>query len=242
MRIPSAEQLVSAWEAGVGLPPTGRALELLAAGEPETPRRVLASLTIGQRDRRLLHLRAAIFGPTLDATVVCTACATRVEFAMELARLLVTEQDVPARTAVDVDGVAWELRLPTSDDLLRIADAPLDAAALALLERCITPPDASPTHPSSASLTGAVRGFLAAKMAELDPQADIQLSVSCPACGHAWLSEFDVVSYFWAELTWWVRRLLLDVHRLASAYGWGQAEIIAMSRQRRAAYLELIGA
>jgi hypothetical protein len=35
--------------------------------------------------------------------------------------------------------------------------------------------------------------------------------------------------------------LLTEVHRLAQAYGWREAEILALSEARRHAYLELVG-
>jgi hypothetical protein len=35
---------------------------------------------------------------------------------------------------------------------------------------------------------------------------------------------------------------LRDVHELASAYGWRESEILALSPQRRQAYLELVRA
>ena len=38
------------------------------------------------------------------------------------------------------------------------------------------------------------------------------------------------------------RRLLLDVHQLASAYGWSEMEILSLSATRRNAYLEMVRA
>jgi hypothetical protein len=38
------------------------------------------------------------------------------------------------------------------------------------------------------------------------------------------------------------RALLAEVHSLARAYGWTEPEILALSPQRRAAYLEMAGA
>ena len=36
------------------------------------------------------------------------------------------------------------------------------------------------------------------------------------------------------------RRLMADIHELASAYGWSEAAIVSMSTARRAAYLEML--
>ena len=78
-------------------------------------------------------------------------------------------------------------------------------------------------------------------MAEADPQADVQLALVCPACGHTWQATFEIVSFLWAELSAWAERTLADVHALASTYGWREADILAMSARRRQRYLELAG-
>jgi hypothetical protein len=78
-------------------------------------------------------------------------------------------------------------------------------------------------------------------MAETDPQADVQFDLTCPACGHRWLAAFDVMAFLWNEIDTWARRVLRDVHVLASAYGWSEADILSMGAMRRQAYLDLIG-
>jgi hypothetical protein len=45
----------------------------------------------------------------------------------------------------------------------------------------------------------------------------------------------------WAELQARATALLADVHVLASAYGWTEPQVLSLSPERRAAYLELIG-
>ena len=244
IHIPSAEQLVRAWEAGMALPHAARAIELLAAVDPETSRSAAAALSLGERDRRLLCLRRALFGPVLDATAGCPSCGDRVEFAVNVESLLVPPPAAPLQGAVDVACVSVEFRLPTSADLLALLRAPSGLSGHSLLSRCVTRIVGNPAEEagSFAAIPEAVRDAVASKMAALDPQADVQLSMSCPGCQHRWVLDFDVVSYLWSELTSWVRRLLIEVHQLALAYGWREADILAMSSQRRAGYLELIGA
>src|SRR5262249_5963021 len=81
-----------------------------------------------------------------------------------------------------------------------------------------------------------------ARMAEADPQADVRLALTCPACGHAWDATFDIADFFWAELEAWADRMLRDVPTPARTYGWPEPDIPAMSPRRRNRYLELIGA
>jgi hypothetical protein len=75
-------------------------------------------------------------------------------------------------------------------------------------------------------------------MAEVDPQADVQLAMACPACSHEWQLTFDILSFFWNEINAWASRILDEVHTLASAYGWREADILALSPHRRQLYLE----
>jgi hypothetical protein len=51
---------------------------------------------------------------------------------------------------------------------------------------------------------------------------------------------FDIISFFWTELDSLARRLLQDVHVLAKAYSWREADILSMSATRRQFYLEMV--
>ena len=93
-----------------------------------------------------------------------------------------------------------------------------------------------------ASLPEQIVSAVIDRMAQADPQAEIQIALACPACPHRWSTIFDIVSYLWSEIDDWAQRLLMEVHALASAYGWGEGEIIAMSARRRHLYLGIVGA
>jgi len=69
----------------------------------------------------------------------------------------------------------------------------------------------------------------------------VRLDLACPSCGHLGQAIFDISAIFWAEISAQARRLLREIHLLASAYGWREADILAMSARRRQAYLEMIG-
>ncbi|MGY3682722.1 hypothetical protein [Streptomyces sp. TE33382] len=84
-----------------------------------------------------------------------------------------------------------------------------------------------------------VEQLIAEKAAEADPTAEVTLNVVCPECGSATVAELDISFYLWTELDNWARDLLLDVHLLATAYGWSEPEILALSPLRRRYYLEL---
>jgi hypothetical protein len=83
---------------------------------------------------------------------------------------------------------------------------------------------------------------LAERLAAGDPWAETLLALRCPACRHEWTVLLDTAAFVWTALRSRAQRLVHDVHTLARAYGWREADILAMSSWRREAYLELVGA
>ena len=73
-----------------------------------------------------------------------------------------------------------------------------------------------------------------------DPNADIAFDVHCEACGHAGTAQLDAGELLWDEIDARARALLGEVHLLASAYGWTEREILALSAARRATYLSMV--
>jgi hypothetical protein len=68
------------------------------------------------------------------------------------------------------------------------------------------------------------------------------VAVGCGECGALTAAALDVPALLWAEVEAQATRLLHDVHALARGYGWSEADVLALSPRRRAAYLELAGA
>ena len=77
-------------------------------------------------------------------------------------------------------------------------------------------------------------------MAACDPLADIRLELCCAACEHRWSLALDPVTFLWARVAEHARLLLREVHTLAWAYGWQEADILAMSARRRQYYLDMV--
>jgi hypothetical protein len=91
-------------------------------------------------------------------------------------------------------------------------------------------------------LPRALTRTLVERLGAADPGAETLLSMVCPACAHSWQSVLDAATFFWEELATRARRLLREVHTLARAYGWREAEILALPGRRRQTYLDLVGA
>jgi hypothetical protein len=242
MRALSVPELLRIWESGLAQGPVERGLLLLGAAHPDMPRESLALLTIGQRDAGLLTLREWTFGSRVDSVVVCPECGQRLELTFEISDVRVTACETVAEVAVTVAGYDLRLRPPNSLDVAAIAAEPiLEVKRRMLFERCVVAISEAGYAATAAALPDDAVEVAARRLADTDPQADVQLNVACP-CGKRWHSAFDIVSFFWAEIEAWACRILREVHVLASAYGWREADILALSPARRQFYLAMVGA
>jgi hypothetical protein len=242
MRVLSASEWLTVWERGQGRSLPERALAILAAACPDMSLETLAGLSIGQRDAWLLTLREWTFGPRLAGLAMCPSCGERLELACNVADIQVTSPEEPESTlSLQMAGYEVCFRLPNSLDLMAVAASAAEVVPRQqLLERCLLAVLQHGTEQTIAQLPLDVEQAVVARMAQADPQADVQVALACPGCRHHWQAPFDIVSFFWNEINAWASRLLRDVHTLASAYGWREADILAMSPWRRQAYLEMV--
>lgn len=250
MRVPSASELLAVWERARTQPIATQALMLIAIALPDAPGEDLAKLSVGRRDARLLALREVLFGSRLTGLTACPQCGQQLEISVEASDLRAgADQSVPEILTVTSDGYRAHFRLPNSEDLAAIAkrnEAERDEATTihSLLSRCLIEVQRNGREQrldSSRALPAALIDAIAVEMEKADPQANVQLDFQCADCGHRWLSDFDIVSYLWKEIDNWANRILREVCALASAFGWREADILAMSAQRRQLYLQMIG-
>lgn len=198
--------------------------------------------TLGALDGRLLALREQCFGPRVDLVVDCPACGQRLEAAIELAEL---RTETPAGEPLEVSSAAGEVRvrfrLPTLADLRSVeAAASVAVARRTLLQRCVVDARQDGARIDPASLPEEIVVRVGQAMAAADRQADVRLGLTCPDCGHPWDPPFDIAAFLWTEIDARMRRLLVDVHTLARAYGWSESEVLGLPPARRKAYLELV--
>jgi hypothetical protein len=234
-------ELLSMWERGEGQRPPRRALALLSAAAPDSTAADLAAMPIGRRDGSLLDLRERLFGSAFAGVTSCPACGEEIELAFDAREVRRETAAEPPALRVIEGSYEVEARLPSTDDLAAIDPmGDLEAARGRLFARCVIRAWRDGNAIAAAELPAEVVGAVAAHMAAADPQADVQLDADCPACAHAWREPFDIVTFFWSELAVFARRLLGEVHELASAYGWSEAQILDLSPARRNAYLEML--
>jgi hypothetical protein len=211
---------------------------------------LVGSLSVGDREALLLHLRRLTLGETMSCVLKCPACGEKHDLALYVSELLLpsyTHDCEVHETQVRAGDTAYRVRfrLPNGEDQERaaalIASAP-EAAAELILRRCVQEivdeHAGEPAQPAPAAIADA----LADKMAELDPQAEILLDLVCADCGVSFQMPFDVADYFYQEIRGREGDLHRDVHLLAFHYHWSERDILRLTRRKRMLYLELLSA
>ena len=232
-------------------PPASRATELLErclVGDDVSAR----SLTVGDREAVLLQLRRASIGDGVDCILRCTddSCGEYLELHISTEDILVAPYPVVQQTysaVFDLDGRCHviEYRLACGTDLIaaaKTAVADPHRGAAEILRRCVTTVSVDDRAIDVDDLDPRAVARISEDMAAQDPQAEIQLEATCPACGQHFSVLFDTASYLLAELEARAWRLLSEVHLLALHYHWSEKDILAMPAKRRERYLDLIAA
>lgn len=237
----TAITLLSAWERALPQSPVHRALILLGLCPTTTPE-CLAGIGLGERDGHLLSLRESVFGPQMSGLVACPGCSQQLELNFTVSSV----RAAPPAESFGPCTLRWseyavEFRVPNSADIMEITPE-LDSSVneRRVLECCLLSARRNDEAISLDALPAELCTMVSEQMAEADPQGDVQLPLTCPDCGQRWDAPLDIASYLWAEIHAWATRMLRDVHTLASAYGWREADILMLSPSRRQAYLEMI--
>lgn len=239
MRPPTTLELLDVWEIGGQQALLNKSIQLLAICSGTSPSHI-ASLSIGERDARLLQLREWLFGSRLLNKTNCPQCNEPIEWENTLSdlRLQSPGMDEVREFTTSVDGFSIRFRLPNSQDIYQ-ATTQADSAASRLLRDCILElrhNEAPYTDP----LPDIVIDTLNQRMETEDPQANIDMRVNCPVCAHQWTVRFDILSYLWMEIDSWAHHIFQDVYVLARAFGWSEQDILRMSPQRRQRYLDMV--
>jgi hypothetical protein len=231
----SPSTLLRMWERGVYEVPVARPLSALAEAHPEQDPDELGRLSVGRCDGELLSLREETFGSRVDAVVDCASCGELLELSLDTAALARGSPGAAGVHSVSCEAGEVRFRLPTRGDLAAMANGDgLTAVGEALLERCVV-------SPPPKELSAGARRAVIERMAELDRLAALELALACPACGAAGRAIFDIGAFVCAELEAAALATLEEVHVLASAYGWREADVLELSPARRRLYLELVG-
>lgn len=236
MRSLSSSGLLDLWDKGSNLHPLDRGLLLLTSALSELPPGSVADWPLGRRNRELFALHSFWFGSSLSARMACSGCDEPMEFELDCDQLMPADVAPDQQLTVVFRGHAF--RVPNSRDLAfgLVDESDPEKAAIRLLESCrfASHDPASWSQEDIASL-----GEL---MAQADPGAETRIRFRCTACGHEQEGVLDIAAFLWAEIVARAKRLLSEVHTLASAYGWSEEQVLSLGATRRALYLEMVGA
>jgi len=232
MRALSNADFLDMWERGAKLHPVDRGLVALHTAFSESYDN-LADWPLGRRNQALAELRCSCFGSRLEGWTACPRCAEKLEIQMD-ARAFAAPVSGTETPIIRNDEC---FRVPTSRDLaLAARETDPRIGAVRLMEACRLGGGDPPAW------TEQEMDEVGEQMAQADPLAEIRLTLDCPECGNQWDETLDMESYLWAEIAFRAKRLLREIHTIASIYGWTEGEILSLSEGRRAIYLEMASA
>jgi hypothetical protein len=195
-----------------------------------------ADLPAPDRDRLLAAVYRQAFGKKVESTGRCTSCGSPYDLTFLLDDLIAEVERSAATSAAEPmgDGTfrtasGLRFRLPTARDEMEVSSLPLEKAALALASRCVVE---SSNEEWQRELEEAIE--------EAAPVLDLDIETRCPECAAKQVVRFDVQFYLLRALEQERGRMLREIHRIASVYGWSLQEILALGRSDRRALTELI--
>jgi hypothetical protein len=239
----SARQIVDIWEAAEAQHPIDRALTVLSLVFPHATRSQLAHLSLGERDALLAAVRRHTFGDRLEARLTCTACREVLEFSIDASLLLPSKDDSSEglqSLEFEEGGYRVAFRLPTSMDLVHAAHTrDVESGRRRLAECCVLRLSTGERQCDVRELPDELVAVLSTRIEAADPRLRTGIQSRCPACGDESETRLDVAEFLFSELRAEARRLLREVHALASAYGWSERDILSIGPRRRETYLQL---
>ena len=242
MRTLTTADIVRVWEQGLRQPRWRAGGLALAPVLPELTQQALLSLPLGERNEYLFAVHRRLFGDIINLVVRCPACAQDLEFFVDVTVLCPDGARAP-RSATIIEHDDWRIvvRPLCTADLGSIVRAPSLAVAVDALRRCaVLEAERDGVRVHRDDVPDTVYHEIAERMPDVDPHSEIRLALQCPDCGAEWISLLDIGAIVWDEIAAHARNVLEEVHALATAYGWSEPEILALSPQRRRSYLDMV--
>ena len=200
------------------------------------------ALTVTDFETALLGLRRFLFGDTVACLFRGNShpCGERMELEFSITAFLGDARPTAQRGVERVaDDPRWfrlsgatdgklRFRLPSVEDQLAVLDEP-EAESL-LARRCI----------DTGKLNARTVARVERVMEEMAPPVSRPLTGQCPACGEPVTVSLHVARLVIDELQHSASGAHEQIHAIAAAYHWNEADILAMPQRRRRAYAELI--
>jgi hypothetical protein len=189
--------------------------------------------TVAERLQGLLAIAVATeTTPSLQLRCPQGDCRTDIEIDLDLGAFVA--EPGRDRVACRLDGRELIVRLPRGRDQRHWRGAGGDAESLAL--RLVESIDGKAPEPEWRMPPDWIEK-LGAALAEHDPLTVLELELACPGCGRTSAVPFDLEGWILRQFGDAQARLIDEVHSLAAAYHWSEADICALPPWRRSAYL-----
>lgn len=236
--------------------PAERATAIIAAATERIDERapiapaLARQLSAGDRERLLIACAAATLGDNVDLVAHCPdpGCSEAIEMFISLRSLLRPSGDGPRPAVHELHLVTsagprrLRFRLPNGEDqeeAARRARTDPAAASALLVERCLI----AVVDEHGTAEGGAVEPDVAVALDQaierLDPAAETVAEGACPACGGTVRTLLDGFTLLRSGIAS-DDQLFDEIHMLASAYHWSEAEILSLPLPRRRLYLERV--
>jgi hypothetical protein len=216
-------------------------------------------LGVGDRQYLLIRLRQLTFGDKVEMIVRCpwSDCGEASDIDFSISEVPVREAetgDGPSEIELSPEAAAASglgseplrvsFRLPTGADqeLLSPVLARNEAEALsALLARCVQKVGGETASPELiARLAPSARLEIERAMDAAAPGIDLTLEAKCSECGRSFAVPFDAQDFILGEARGSRDLLMREIHYLAYHYHWSETDILAMPRDRRRGYIEVL--
>lgn len=229
MRPLEGERLLQAWEDAAASDPVRRPLRMLMHAMPEMNAGVLENMSLLRRNRLLLELYAATFGPQLQGFALCVSCGAAMEFDSNVEDLLSTLPELDESEGGSVHAI-------TSRMLLRaLQEEDAFSRERLLLSLC-----SGGDSDDLSALDESSLEKLRLSVAVTNADAEMCCRVRCAECDETNRVDFDPAHFMWLAVRHRASVLMTDVHEIARVYGWAESSILAMSATRREVYLAKI--
>ncbi len=213
--------------------------------------RDVLSLTLGDRNERLLTLRQAHLGDDLNLVATCPHCGVDVEATVSCDQLIAagSEDDATDRDGAKAERGSWDLTLDgyrirmrplrVAAEVGAVAADDLESARAVLITAAVTEAFREADVVEPTQLPEAVVVAAGDSVLQADRLAEVELQIMCPECSRSWPASLDVSRLVPEELSRLGAELLGDVDLLARTYGWTEAAVLALPAARRATYVAL---
>jgi hypothetical protein len=215
-------------------------VDAVLRGCVESPPERLDAATLDSRARALLQVVRETQGDRLIWKARCANedCGHEMELELSVSQLLSTPEPAEHFSCSAEPGCELELRLPTGRDQIewRESDADEEGVDLRMASLLVNRVNGQPPG-SDWTLPQAWLPAIDAAFRQHDVLTAMELQVSCPWCEKESALEPDVEALALSHLAVEQKRVLEEIHQLASVYHWTEAEVVALPPRRRAFYI-----